>query len=84
YVAPKQYFEPRYLIQAINPDFAKYATVYWKPEVVTDSTGTASFRFMIPHPLKSIVVKAEGINFDGLIFLHDEKIVLPGRENNDN
>lgn len=84
YSPPKEYFEPKYLIQPINPDFAKYATIYWKSELVTDSTGTASFKFIVPQPLKSIVIKAEGINYDGLIFLKEEKIILPGRENNDN
>ena len=84
YSSPKEYFEPMYLIQPENPDYSKYATIYWKPEIVTDSTGTATFKFSVPQPLKSIFIKAEGINFDGLIFLHDEKIVLPGRENNDN
>lgn len=80
YAPPKAYFEPKYLIQPINPDFAKYATIYWKPELVTDSTGTASFKFFVPQPLKTLFIKAEGINYDGLIFLHEEKITLPGRD----
>ena len=84
YSPPKEYFEPKYLIQPVNPDFSKYATIYWKPELVSDSTGTASFRFVVPQPLNSIVIHAEGINYDGLIFLREEKIVLPGREKNDN
>jgi hypothetical protein len=84
YTAPKAYFEPKYLIQPINPDFSKYAAIYWKPEVVTDSTGTASFRFIVPQPIKSIKVRAEGINFFGLIFLHDETLALPGRKNEEN
>lgn len=80
YSAPKEYFEPKYLVQPENPDFSKYASIYWKPQLVTDSTGVASFTFKVPQPLKSIVIKAEGINFDGLIYLHNEKIVLPGRD----
>ena len=84
YAAPKEYFEPKYLISPENPDYSRYATVYWKPEVVTDSTGTASFRFVVPKPIKSIYIKAEGINFEGLIFLHEEKLALQGRENSDN
>ena len=82
YSTPKEYFEPMYLIQPENPDFSKYAAIYWKPEIITDSTGTASFTFTVPQPLKSVVIKAEGINYDGLIFLHEEKIQLPGREKN--
>jgi len=84
YSPPKEYFEPKYLIQPENPDFSRYAAIYWKPELVTDSTGTASFKFFVPKPIKLIYIKAEGINFDGLIFLHEEKIILPGREKNDN
>ena len=84
YTAPKEYFEPKYLIRPDNPDFSKYATVYWKPELITDSTGTASFKFVVPKPLKSIYIKAEGINSEGLIFLHEEKLILQGRENSDN
>jgi len=80
YSAPKEYFEPRYLIQPENPDFSRYASIYWESELITDSTGVASFKFKVPQPLKSVVIRAEGINFDGSVFLHDEKIVLPGRE----
>ena len=80
YSAPKEYFEPKYLIRPGEPDFAKYASIYWKPDLVTDSTGVASFQFKVPQPLKSVVIIAEGISFNGLIFKHEEKIVLPGRE----
>jgi len=80
YAAPKEYFEPKYLIRPGEPDFAKYASIYWKPDLVTDSTGVASFNFKVSKPLKSVVIKAEGISFDGLIFKHEEKIDLPERE----
>jgi hypothetical protein len=84
YAPPKEFFEPKYLITPENPDYSRYATLYWRPEVVTDINGTASFSFNVPNALKSIFIRAEGINDDGLIFLHDEKIALPGRENDDN
>ena len=84
YSAPKEYFEPKYLIRPDDPDFTKYATVYWKPEVVTDIRGKASFRFVVPKALKSIYIKAEGISTEGLIFRHEENLRLVGREENDN
>jgi len=80
YSAPKEFFEPKYLIRPDEPGFAKYASIYWKPDLVTDSTGVASFNFKVSKPLKSVVVRAEGISFDGLIFKHEEKIDLPERE----
>jgi len=84
YSPPKEYFEPKYLIQPENADFSRYATIYWKPELVTDSTGVASFKFVVPHSLKTLEIRAEGINYEGLIFLHEEKLTLPDRENNNN
>jgi len=83
YAAPKEYFDPIYLITPENPDYSKYATLYWKPEVITDSTGTATFKFHVPHSIPSVVIRAEGINLEGLIYLHNEKLILPGREDND-
>ena len=80
YSAPKEYFEPKYLIRPDEPGFSKYASIYWKPDLVADSTGVASFNFKVSKPLKSVVIRAEGISFDGLIFKHEEKIVLPERE----
>lgn len=84
YAPAKEFYEPKYLITPENPDFARYSTINWKPEVITDTTGKASFNIYVPHTIKSIFVRAEGINNSGLIFLHDEKITLSGRESNDN
>jgi len=83
YAAPKEFFEPKYLITPENPDFSKYATLYWKPDVITDTTGGATFKFHVPHSIPSVNIRAEGINLEGLIYLHNEKLTLSGRENND-
>ena len=83
YAAPKEFFEPRYLITPENPDYSKYATLYWKPDVITDTTGTTTFKFYVPHSIQTINIRAEGINLEGLIYLHNEKLALSGRENND-
>jgi hypothetical protein len=80
YATPKEYFEPKYLLQPEDPNYAKYATIYWKPEIVTDTTGAASFKFHVPQPIKSIVVRTEGISYEGLFFLHEEMIALPKRD----
>jgi hypothetical protein len=79
YATPREYFEPKYLLQPEDPNYAKYATIYWKPEIVTDTTGMASFKFNVPQPIKSIVVRTEGISYEGLVFLHEEMIALPKR-----
>ena len=84
YAAPKEYFEPKYLITPDYPDFSKYAALYWKPDVNTDPMGIATFKFHVPHSIQSVNIRVEGINLEGLIYLHDEKLNLPGREKNNN
>jgi hypothetical protein len=79
YAKPQRFFEPKYLITPENPDFSRYATLYWRPNVITDSNGIASFNFHVPNSIKSIFIRAEGINDAGLIFLDDEKITLTDR-----
>ena len=80
YATPKKYFEPKYIISPGTPDYDKYATVFWKPDLITDSTSRASFRFFVPREIKTINVRIEGISLEGKIYLHDQKIALPGRD----
>ncbi len=80
YAAPKKYFEPKYLIQPGTTDYDKYAAIYWKPDLIIDSTGIASFRFAVPKEIKSVTIRAEGISLEGIPFLHEQKLTLPGRD----
>ena len=80
YSAPRKYFEPKYITTPGTSDYDKYASIFWKPDLVTDSTNTASFRFYVPREINTIAVHIEGISFEGKIFLHDQKITLPGRD----
>lgn len=79
YAVPTQYFEPKYLIQPGTIEYDKYATIFWKPELVTDSKSRASFRFSVPKEIKSVTIRAEGISVEGITFLHEQKIVLQDR-----
>lgn len=80
YTPPKKYFEPKYIISPGTPDYEKYAAIFWKPDLLTDSTGQASFNFIVPKEIKTIAVRIEGISSDGKVFLHNQKINLPGRD----
>jgi len=79
YAAPQQYFEPKYVIPPTSSDYEKFACVYWKPSLLIDKTNTGSFRFYAPQSIRSISVRIEGISISGKIFLHEEKIEIPGR-----
>lgn len=79
YAPPTKYFEPKYVIPPTSSDYEKFACVYWKPSLLIDKTKTASFRFYAPQSIKSLSVRIEGISISGKIFLHEEKIEIPGR-----
>jgi len=81
YAPPVKYFEPKYVIPPTSSDYEKYATVFWKPDLVIDSTSTASFRFYAPPSVHTIAVRIEGISPEGKIFLREQKIDIQGREN---
>jgi len=74
-----KYFEPKYLIQPGTIAYNRYAAIFWKPDLITDAKNTASFNFYVPIEIKTLTIRAEGISFDGKIFLHEQKLALPGR-----
>ena len=76
YAMAKEYFEPKYIIEPDNINFLKYVALYWKPDLLTNVKGNATITFKVPQSLKSILVRIEGINSNGLIFEKEEKIVL--------
>ncbi len=80
YAAPAKYFEPKYAIIPGTSDYDKYAAIFWKPDLVTDTENNASIKFKVPNEIKSISLRIEGISFEGKTFLNTQKVVLPGRE----
>jgi len=79
YAPPTKYFEPKYVIPPTSSDYEKYATIFWKPDLIIDSTNNSSFRFFVPKRIKTIALRIEGISPDGKIYLHEQKIEIPGR-----
>lgn len=79
YAPPTKYFEPKYVIPPTSSDYEKFACVFWKPSLFIDKSKTSSFRFYAPPSIKSLSVRIEGISIEGKIFLHEEKVEVPGR-----
>jgi len=80
YAPPVKYFEPKYVIPPTSADYERYATVFWKPDLVIDSTKTGSLRFFAPKSIKTISLRIEGISTEGKIYFHEQKIEIPGRD----
>jgi hypothetical protein len=79
YAAPRKYFEPGYIVMPGTADYDQYATIFWKPDLIVWTKGTASFKFPVNKEIKTITLRAEGITSEGRIFLQEQKIALPGR-----
>jgi hypothetical protein len=75
-----EYYTPKYLQKPDEETYQKYASVFWKPGIVTDSTGNASFKFSIPKELNIVNIRTEGISSDGTIYLDERKVAIK-REN---
>jgi len=79
YAAPQKYFTPKYIIIPGSEAYDKYATLFWKPDLITNKNNSANFNFYVPKEIKTISLRIEGISFEGKTYLQEQKIVLPGR-----
>jgi hypothetical protein len=76
YAPTVNYYSPKYLQKPESVDYQKYASIYWKADIVTDSTGITSFRFTVPKELNVVNVRTEGISDDGTIYLDERKVAI--------
>lgn len=76
YAKAVSYYTPAYRVPEESPTYQKYATVYWKPNIVTDSVGKASFIFHVPSGLKGLEIRTEGISENGNIYLDERRSLI--------
>jgi len=74
YSPPVLYYTPKYSQSPETESYQRYASIYWKPEVVIDSTSAASFKFSVPKEINNINVRIEGISDDGTVFLEEKQL----------
>lgn len=74
FAQPAKYYTPRYLYPPDSESFKKYATIYWKPDIITNGEGKATFRFPVPSGVKGIKVRTEGFSESGIVFLDNSLI----------
>lgn len=76
YAKPVSYYTPAYQVPEESSAYQKYASVYWEPNLVTDSTGSTSLTFRVPSGLRGLEVRTEGISEEGAIFLDERKSLI--------
>jgi TonB-dependent SusC/RagA subfamily outer membrane receptor len=64
YYLAREFYSPNYETSNIERSDHR-ATIYWNPEIVSDSTGTAKFSFFTSDDPGFMLLKVEGLSFDG-------------------
>jgi hypothetical protein len=76
YSPPAKYYTPKYSQSPETEVYQKYASIYWKPDIVIDSIGVSSLKFNVPKEINSLNVRIEGISDDGTVFLEERTVPI--------
>jgi hypothetical protein len=76
YAPAAKYYSPKYSESPETESYQKYAAIYWKPDIVIDSTGVNSFKFMVPDQIHKLNCRIEGISGDGTVYLEERSVVI--------
>jgi hypothetical protein len=76
YAPAVQYYTPKYLQSPETENYQKYASIFWKPDIVIDSTGITSLKFFVPKEISDLNVRIEGISDKGTVYLEDREISI--------
>ena len=76
YAKNAEFFTPKYVLSPESESYQKHASIYWNPDVTTDSTGKAYLNFAIPKELKEFTIRAEGMSQSGTVYYYDRRITV--------
>ena len=76
YSAAVKFYTPKYNAEPSDPRYISYAAIHWVPDIMTDSTGKAAFKFYLPTEIKEIKIRAEGIDNGGKLLFYNRKLSI--------
>jgi hypothetical protein len=73
---PKQFYSPKYTVKSIStlPDLR--STIYWQPNIITDTAGKATVSFYSTDKPAVYTIIMEGADLNGGIGFERRKIVV--------
>ena len=80
YAPAAKYYSPKYSESPETESYQKYASIYWKPDLVIDSTGVNSFKFTVPDQIRDLNVRIEGISANGTVYLEERAVRIKNQE----
>jgi hypothetical protein len=72
----KEFYSPRYAVKKGNPEPDTRSTIFWAPNVVTDSDGRASVSFYTADKTATYTVNVQGADMEGLVGAGQSKITV--------
>ena len=72
----KQFYKPRYTLRDTAKNFDPRATIYWEPQIITDTSGKATVTFFAGSSPSNYTVIMEGADLNGNIGSKRKKIVI--------
>jgi hypothetical protein len=66
-----EFYAPTYPNGPVQGDKDYRRTLYWNPEVTTDSTGCATLSFYNNGYSRSLTISAEGLTKDGVPIINE-------------
>ncbi|MDB5287068.1 MAG: hypothetical protein JWR05_2017 [Mucilaginibacter sp.] len=73
---PKQFYKPRYNVSDIATTHENRSIVNWEPNVVTNAAGQATIKFNAATKPSTYTIIAQGIDYNGNMGYHYQKIII--------
>jgi len=73
---PKQFYSPRYKIKSAITGADLRSTIYWEPDVITDTAGNATVSFYCADKPAHYTITLQGVDLKGELGLKQQKIIV--------
>jgi hypothetical protein len=73
---PKQFYKPRYSVTDFATATENRSTINWEPNIITDAAGQATIKFNAAAKPSTYTIIAQGVDFNGNIGYHYQKIII--------
>jgi hypothetical protein len=78
---PANFYSPRYTVKDTGYHSTDLrSTIYWAPNIITDSTGKATVSFFAADKPTTYTVIVEGTDFNGNVAVKTKKIVIEAKK----
>ena len=71
---PAAFYTPKYILSPDTETYQRFASIYWKADIITDQAGIAQISFPVPKEITEFTVRIEGMSINGTVYYDNKKI----------